>query len=566
MTSPEPSPRRPTGRLGRWLLPLAALVTLLVLVLWMTQRRESVPASAPQEQATPQGPREGGIYTEALIGRPGRFNPLFEEYNPSDRDLNRLVYCRLLTFNAQGIPQGDLATSWGISADAKIYNFALREDARWHDGEPVTAEDVAFTIERMREEAIPVPETWKALWQQVEVVVLDPYTLQFRLPQPFAPFLDYLSFGILPKHVWQDISPEEMRDHPLNMEPVGCGPYRFDHLLLEEGNIQGVVLKAYEDYYQGRPYIDEIVFRYYPTPQAALTAYEEGEVLGLSEITLDILAEALRLPNLNFYTARRPRLTLIYLNLGEPTLSFFTEGEVRKALLMALDRERLIQKHLQGQAIVAHSPIFPDSWAYYENIPKVPYDPQQADKLLREAGYIVAEDNIRAKEDTLLRFTLLYPDTERYHGMAQDIQKAWQQLGVQVTLEALPYEELIQRLEARDYEAALVDLDFTRSPDPDPYPFWHESQAYEGQNYSVWKNRRASLFLERARITPDMGKRRTYYRNFQFIFAQEWPALPLFYPVYTYGVDRQVRGIRLGPIYDASDRFQNVLEWYMMGP
>ncbi len=566
MTSSASTPGRSGGRLGRWILPLAALVVLLVLALWMAQRRQSAPIAVQPEEITPQLPKEGGIYSEAIIGQPGRFNPLFEEFNPPDRDVNRLIYCRLITFDPQGIPQGDLAAGWGISADTKIYNFALRQDARWHDGEPVTAEDVAFTIERMRESAISVPETWKTLWRQVEVVVLDPYTLQFRLPAPFAPFLDYLTFSILPKHIWENIPPEDMQDHPLNMEPIGCGPYQFDHLLLEEGNIRGVVLKAYEGYYQGRPFIDEIVFRYYATPQAALEAYQEGEVLGISEITLDILQEALALPELNFYTARRPRLTLIYLNLGDPTLDFFGEVEVRKALLLALNREKLIQKHLQGQGIVAHSPIFPDSWAYYENIPKLPYDPEQAAKGLKEAGYIVAEDNVRVKEDRALRFTLLYPDTAIYHGLAQDIQTAWRRIGIDVTLEALPYPELIQKLEAREYQAALVDLDFTRSPDPDPYPFWHESQAHEGQNYSVWQNRRASLFLERARITPDMGKRRIYYRNFQFIFAQEWPALPLFYPVYTYGVDRQVRGIRLGPVYDLSDRFQNVLEWYMMGP
>jgi len=112
-----------------------------------------------------------------------------------------------------------------------VYNLALRQGVRWHDGEVVTAEDVAFTVERMRASSLPVPESWRQLWRQVEVVVLDPYTVQFRLPHPFAPFLDYLSFGLLPKHLWEDVAVTDMRDHPNNLDPIGCGPYRFDHLI-----------------------------------------------------------------------------------------------------------------------------------------------------------------------------------------------------------------------------------------------------------------------------------------------------------------------------------------------
>ncbi len=566
MTSPEsaPRPERPR-RWVRWLLPLAALVALLVLVLWAVRLRSEAPtAGVTLPEETPAPVKEGGIYTEALVGRPGRFNPLFEAFNPADRDVNRLVYCRLIEFDSRGHPQGDLVVAWGVSADATRYNLALREGARWHDGEPVTAEDVAFTVERMRTSDLPVPETWRRLWRQVEVVVLDPYTLQFRLPYPFAPFLDYLTFGVLPKHLWEKVSVKDMRDHPMNLDPVGCGPFRFDHLLLEEGEIKGVSLKAFEEYYKGRPYLDEIVFRYYASPSEALQAYKEGQVLGLSEVTLEVLDQALALPDLNFYTARRPHLTLIYLNLEHPEAPFFAEKEVRRALLMALNRPRLIQKHFKGQAIVAHGPIFPDSWAYYDKAPQVPYDPDQALRLLKKAGYLLPESGgVRTKDGQPLSFSLFYPEMPPYDALAKDIEAAWERLGIEVTLVGMDFEDLVERLENRKYKAALVVLDFTRTPDPDPYPFWHESMAYEGQNYSVWKNRRASLFLERARVTPDLEKRRIYYRNFQFLFAQELPALPLFYPVYTYGVDQQVRGVRLGPVYDLSDRFQNVLEWYM---
>ncbi len=133
-----------------------------------------------------------------------------------------------------------------------------------------------------------------------------------------------------------------------------------------------------------------------------------------------------------------------------------------------------------------------------------------------------------------------------------------------MTLEALPYDILIeQRLGSRDYQAALVDLNLTRSPDPDPYPFWDSIQATGGQNYSQWDHKIASEYLEEARITVDLDERARLYRNFQVIFADELPALPLYYPVYNFGVDQEVQGVRMGPLLETSDRYTTILEWFL---
>jgi len=177
------------------------------------------------------------------------------------------------------LPQGNLAESWGISQDGTAYNFSIQPKAVWHDGEPVTSDDVAFTVNYLRSDELPLPEDLRALWKQVEVKILDEKTLQFHLPEPFAPFLDYLSFGVLPKHLLEGVSPAQLVDAEFNLKPVGTGPYRFDHLISEQGQVKGVVFSAFKDYYLNRPFIDEIVFRYYSDPKAALTAYQQGEVL-----------------------------------------------------------------------------------------------------------------------------------------------------------------------------------------------------------------------------------------------------------------------------------------------
>lgn len=548
-------------------LVVLAVVALVVVgaLLWQQQSREQpLPGGNPALAPTPVS---GGHYIEALVGQPARFNPLLDGYNRVDRDVDRLLYCSLIRFDSRGVPQGAVAESWGISQDGTIYNFALRDGVTWHDGQPVTAEDVVFTVELMRNPALPVPTDVRAFWSEVEVEPLgDGRTIQFRLPEAFAPFLDYLTFGLVPKHVWANVPPEQIPDSPLNLQPLGCGPYQFDHLLVEHEAITGVVLRANEYYYLGRPYIDQVTFRYYASPQEALQAYRAEEVLGIDRITPDILAATLAEPNLNFYTARLPKLSLILFNLQNSEVPFFQDPVVRRALYRGLNRQWMVDRILQGQAILADGPIFPGTWAYYDGVPRVAYDPQGAVSLLREAKYTFPEEGakVRAKDDQKLAFDLVYPDDEKHQALAEAIREDWAALGVAVNLVPVGYGRLISDyLEPRTYQAALVDLDLSRTPDPDPYPFWHQAMITGGQNYSMWDDRRASEYLEQARTTPDIAQRMKLYRNFQVYFARELPALPLFYPLYTYAVDATVQGIRLGPVFDLSDRFNGIHKWHM---
>jgi peptide/nickel transport system substrate-binding protein len=187
--------------------------------------------------------------------------------------------------------------------------------------------------------------------------------------------------------------------------------------------------------------------------------------------------------------------------------------------------------------------------------------------MIREAGYTIPATggSVRANEDGVaLSFTLAHPDTEEHTAIAELIQQNWADLGVEVEPLAVPYEELIDDyLDTRLYEAALVDISLSRTPDPDPYPFWHQTQAANGQNYSMWNDRQASEYLEQARIILQTDERGRLYRNFQVRFTNELPALPLYHPMYTYAVSEQVQGVRMGPLFDTSDRFATILSWYL---
>lgn len=546
----------------RWQFLIVVLALVAIGVLLRFQQQPGI-----VQQPAPIQPTTGGVYTEAIIGSFGRLNPVLDLFNPADRAATRLLFSGLVRFDDRGLPMGDLAESWGISEDGTVYNFSIRPSAVWHDGEPVSSDDVVFTIEYLRSNELPLPEDLRAMWQQVEVRVLDEKTLQFHLPEPFAPFLDYLSFGVLPRHLLVNVSPTELVDSDFNLKPVGSGPYRLDRLISEQGQIKGVVFSAFEEYYMGRPFIDQVVFRYFPDANSAFTAYQAGEVLGISQVTMDILIEALNIEDLNFYSGRMPELTLIYFNLDETELPFFQDVSLRRALLMGLNRQRLVDQNLGGQAIVADGPVFPGTWAYYEGIEHLDYDPNAALAAIKAAGYTIPAEggSVREKEDVRFSFEMVYPDNALHAGLVEMIRSDWAKLGVEVNPKPVTYDELVDNyLETRDYQAALVDLNLSRYPDPDPYPFWDQAQATGGQNYGKWNDRRASEFLELARVSSDLDERAKAYRNFQVRFMTEMPALPLFHPVYTYAVDAQVQGVRMGPLYDPSDRFATLTTWFLI--
>jgi peptide/nickel transport system substrate-binding protein len=546
----------------RWQI-LIVLVTLgIVAVLLLSQ--QSPVATGP---FLPQ-PEQGGIFTEGLVGSLGRLNPLLDWNNAADRAVNRLIFSGLVRFDERGLPQADLAEAWGVASDGTIYNFSIREDAVWHDGTPVTSDDVIFTVDLIKSAGSLYPQDIKDLWGKVEVTKLNDKTLKFTLPEPYVPFMDYLTFGVLPKHLLDSVAPNEMPNADFNINPVGTGPYQFDHLIVDDGQITGVVLTISDTYYGTSPFIEQVVFRYYQSSADALDAYQQGEVLSVSQITSDVLSRALEEPNLSVYTSRMPQMSFVLFNLNNPEVAFLQNAKVRRALMLGINRTHIINKLLQGQAVLADGPILPGSWAYYDGIERFVFKPDESINLLKAEGYVIPAEggDVRAKEGTLLAFTMLHPDDELHAKIAEMIKEEWAAIGVGVELQAVPYDNLVTDfLASRTYQAALVDLNLSRTPDPDPYPFWHQAEATGGQNYSRWDDRAASEFLEQARVTTDYTLRTRLYRNFQVVFAKELPALPLFAPVYSYGVDSQVQGAQVPALlYDPTDRMVTFPNWYLL--
>jgi peptide/nickel transport system substrate-binding protein len=551
------------GRL-RWQLIIALGGLILIAALLLTQ----VPGP---DQASPE-PVRGGTYAEAIVGSPMRLNPVLDEFNQVDRDIDRLLYSGLVRFNEQGVPEPDLAENWAISADGLTYTVTLRADAVWHDGVSVTSDDVIYTFSKLQDADYPGPADLHAMWEQISLTRIDDRTVLFKLPEAFAPFLDYLSEGLLPDHLLRGVSAGDLVNHPFNLQPIGTGPFRFASFEVEDGVIKRVSLAAFDDYYGQPPYLERVDLLFFATQDEALQAYQTGDVQGIAGTSGEVLRSLLADPGMNIYSARLPSAGIVFLNTRHPEKTFLGDKSVRQALLLAVNRQSIIDRVFGGQAIVATGPVLPGTWAYADALTPLPFDPERAASLLDAAGWQVpvgavegSPEYVRSREELPLAFTLVHPDDAVHGAIARALQEYWGRIGIVVTLEAVPASTLLtDYLQPRNFEAVLTDLDLSRYPDPDPYPFWHDSQAEAGQNYSGFSDRNTSIWLEQARTTPDLTTRSELYRSFQYRFQDQMPSLFLYYPVYTIAVSAQMQGVSIGPMVDPSDRFGGIEYWYTL--
>jgi peptide/nickel transport system substrate-binding protein len=510
-------------------------------------------------------PGRGGTYVEGVAGLPNYLNPLLSGYNEVDRDICALLFSGLTRLNERGEIEADLARGWEVTPDGLTYTFHLRSNAYWHDGPPVTADDVVFTIGLLQDPDFPgPPDAGANVWRAVEVEKVDRRTVNFKLLEPYAPFLDYTTIGILPAHLLGGVRAADLPAVEFNLNPVGNGPFQLAEVEVKDETITAMVLERFPRHYRIRPYLDRIQFRFYSSYQTVFNAYEAGEVEGIAKIAATDLPRARFLPNLNLFSAQTAEYGIVFLNLQRSDLPFFQEPEVRQALLYALDRQQIIDETLEGQALVAHSPLIPGTWAYKDNIPRYEYNPDTANTLLDEAGWLrqAADGGVRRKGRRWLAFTLLTSGESERIGVAQMLAEQWAAMGITVTVETASRLEVREALEKRDFEAILVHV--ALPGDPDPYPFWHETQVENGQNYAGFVHRRASEVIEQARIEVERERRQELYDEFQHIFAQQVPALLLYVPVYTYGVDERIHGLQISPLMYPSDRFRTISDWWIV--
>ena len=331
--------------------------------------------------STVQVPTQGGTLVEGVVGSPRFLNPVYAEVNDIDRSLTELVFSGLLRYDSQGNLAPDLAESYSVLEGGKIFEVNLKDGVRWHDGYAFSADDVLFTVQTAQDPRYKSPV--RANWVGVSVEKLSPLKVRFVLKDPFAGFPDRLTLNILPRHLWEEISPENFALSLYNLQPVGTGPYRLSDVKRDKsGTVKEMRLQANTRYHLEGPFISTLVFKFFETEADLLGEANEGKLQIFS--LADPAPSRLRNPALQLYAFSLPRSYSLFFNLEAN--SPVAEYSVRKALALAIDQEELNKSVFGGNAILLSSPLRPDLFSF-ENPPVQRKDVELALSLLSKGGY-----------------------------------------------------------------------------------------------------------------------------------------------------------------------------------
>ncbi|MBI2798185.1 hypothetical protein HYX70_02660 [Candidatus Saccharibacteria bacterium] len=486
-------------------------------------------------------PAYGGNYSEGLTGELRSMNPIFAD-NSASKDISALIFSGLTKIDPSGGYAGDLANNWDVSPDKKSYTFYLRSNAKWQDGRPVTAEDIAFTVS-----VIQNPDTrspYSADWKGVQAEVLNSSTVRFNLPASYSEFLYTTTVGILPKHILANVKPSLLKLHEFNQRPIGSGPYRYVGGSANSGVVR---LQAFSEFYMGRPYIPTMQMYIYPTERDQITAYERKEIMGISQIEPPDYQTLSKIENLKLYQLKQPAYVAVFFNLKNSKLT----KPLRQALAYATNRDTIVSGVLYSQGVRSQLPLPAGFSGFTADTTRYDYSQDLARSSLATA---------KAQDTTLNLVTL---KGSVYQQVAESLKKQWQAIGVNLNINAVDATSLQQDyVRPRNYDLLLYGQNLGAGSDE--YSFWHSSQVDDpGLNLSSYKNSNVDRDLEAGRIAKDPAYKASKYTDFLKLWSQDEPAIILYNPYYDYAQSVVLKGFNTTRIIEPQNRFNNVYKWYI---
>jgi peptide/nickel transport system substrate-binding protein len=512
-------------------------------------------------------PAHGGSITEGLIGSPRFINPLLE-LSDSDRDLTYLVYSGLMRANADGDLIPDLALSYNISTDGLTYTFKIRDDAYFQDGQKVTASDIEYTVQMAQDISLRSPK--RNSWIGIDIEKISESEISFKLKQPYSPFLENTTLGILPKHIWASATADEFSFSSYNTEPIGSGPYQVTKIKRNSSGIPiNYELTAFDDYSLGEPFITNLNFNFYSNEKGLLTAYQDGQIDSTNYLSSQNL-ETLKNKNVVAEKISLPRVFGVFFNQNQAKV--FLNKEVRTALDMTVDKDRIVAEVLNGYGHKIDGPLPNAITPELKNATSTIYNKdiaiQKAREILTKAGWVFSsttnawEKKINKKETQKLTFSLATSNTTDLKKVAEILKEDWSTLGVQVDIQTFDPSDLNQSIiSQRKYDALLFGETINRSLDL--FAFWHSSQRNTGYNVAMYTNSKADKLLEDARQTSDKAERLKKYAQFAVEIKNDVPAIFIYSPESIYILPNNVLGFKSGLINNRSERFEEIYKWYI---
>jgi len=526
-------------------------------------------------------PISGGTVTEGIIGVPTLVNPVLA-LSDADKDLTSLVYSGLMRKDENGKFIPDLAESFTVSPDGTTYTFNLKKNIKFQNGSKFTADDVIFTVEKIKDPSIKSPR--RLGWDGINVTKENEYTVIFTLAKPYISFMDNTTLGILPINVWKNVSTNEFGLSTLNIKAIGSGPYKINSVIKnKEGIPEEYKLERFNNFSLGKPLIKYINIISYSNEKDLIKAglnHSIDQAGGISpENTLNINKGKFKI-----HTTTLPRIFGLFINSSNNKI--FADQTVIQAFDKALDKQAIVDRVLGGYGFTVDSPI-PEKILKNEEVKQ--FDISNLDEarlMLDKAGWIVGEDGIRTKGgttsktvtkkvgkktvtetvktttlETRLSFSITTGDTPELKLTTELIKEQLKKIGAEVDISKV-YEsgQLNQIIRARQYETLFFGQIVNH--ESDLYSFWHSSQRTDpGLNIAMYNNRKADSILESVQKILSIEDRTSKYNDFVEEFNNNLPAILIYSPKYLYITSPNLFNVSLNNITTPPDRFSLIYTW-----
>lgn len=515
-----------------------------------------------------QVPTNGGFLKEGIIGSPRFVNPVLA-VSDVDNDLTELIYSGLIKSGPENSLVNDIAQSYEISPDGLTYTFILKDDVYFHDGVKVTTDDVEFTINKIQDSTIKSPK--RPGFYDVKIEKVNSKKIKFILKKPYSPFLENLTVGILPKHLWDDLNSDQFSLSQYNVEPIGSGPYKVTKMENLKKNMLIIPtyyeLNAFDKYTTGKPFIEQLIISFYKDEKTLIDAYTNKDIESINSISPEKITDIKLQKNSEIKVSPLPRVFAVFFNQNQSEALVYKE--VRQALNLAVDRNKIVNDVLYNYGKKLYGPIPADLIENQSKNSIEDGDISAATSLLTKAGWIkssstgIMSKKISKTKTVLLSITISTLNSADLVKTAELIKNDWEKIGAKVEIKQFDFGDLQQNIiRPRKFEALLYgevvgkDMDF--------FAFWHSSQRNDpGLNITMYANTKVDKLLEDARKTLDTSSRIDKYKSFSDEIQKDVPAVFLYSPEFIYIVPGKIQNLTLWTITLPFERFLNINSWYI---
>ena len=504
------------------------------------------------------GAKSGGVYVEGVIGNISTLNPLLAASEP-EQAVSRLLFSSLYNYDVTGALHTDLVESMTVKDD-KVYTIKLR-NAVWHDGKKLTAEDVVYTINLIKNPQVRSP--LRVNWLDISARAIDDSTVEFMLPAVYAGFSHALTFPVIPKHILQSVSPSSMREADFSSNPVGSGPFAVKRVQTSESTSSTDVVRMEPNtkYYGAVSTLSRLELRAYGNESLLVKAVNSGEVSAASGLSL---SAADNIKSKQYSTKHWLLNKGVYLLMNNRSQTL-QDARVRQALRYATDTSS-IRATVGDNVARLDTPILQSQIA--QKLPAAPdYNLDKAKALLKEAGWTYNQGQWKGKDGRPLAVAVTTSSgRDEYKKIVDALKQQWSKLGVDVQLREIDTSStttsFVQSvLQPRDYDALLYELEL--GADPDVFAYWHSSQASaSGYNFANYSNRTVDNDLVGGRSRTNSALRAAKYIQFVNQWLNDAPAIGLYQSVGSYVLNNGASIVEpRGSLNTMNDRYADVTTW-----